>query len=93
MTDAKVNTGDRYMMVNIEYHEALKQQNADLVAALDVFFKVVVVEGQEYRPGLPLCAGCEELTIARGFECFYKRQTTECKYPDLLQKAALAKEE
>lgn len=32
MSDAKENTGERYMMVNMEYHEALKQQIADLVA-------------------------------------------------------------
>ena len=68
----------------------LQQQNAELVKALEVFFKVVVVDEQDYRPGLPLCAGCPHLTIARGWECFYKPHTTECKYPDLLQKAALA---
>jgi hypothetical protein len=78
------------------YADELEKQNADLMAALDVFFKVVVVDGQEYKPGLSLCAGCEELTIARGWECFYKPLTTECKYPDELQstdKRAKIKEE
>lgn len=58
-----------------------------LMEALDIFFKVIVVDGEQYRPGYPLCAGCPELTIARGWECFYKPQTTECKYPDQLLKA------
>lgn len=69
----------------------LDAKNAALVEALEVFFKVVIVDGKQYRPGYPLCAGCDELTIARGWECFYKPQTTECKYPDSLKKAALAK--
>ena len=43
MSDAKVNTGECYMMVNMEYHEALKQQNADLVEAL----KACVAEIQD----------------------------------------------
>lgn len=47
-------------------------------------FKVVVIDGVEYTPGYPLCSGCDELTIARGWECFYDRETTECKYPDSL---------
>ena len=77
--------------------ERLEKKNAALVElllskaeALEVFFKVVVVDGKQYRPGYPLCAGCEELTIARGMECFYKKQTPECKYPDEIIKEALA---
>ena len=67
---------------HVNYTRRLEQQNASLVEALDVFFKVIVVDGEQYRPGYPLCEGCDELTIARGWECFYKPHTTECKYPD-----------
>ena len=70
--------------------ERLERENSALVVALDVFFKVVVVDGKQYRPGYPFCEGCDELTIARGWECFYKIQTTECKYPDSLKAKALA---
>ena len=70
---------------------SLQAQNAELLDALEVFFKVVVVDDGEYKPGLPLCAGCDELTIARGWECFYKPHTTECKYPEELMKAAKVK--
>ena len=66
----------------------LKATVERLTAALDVFFKVVVVDEQEYKPCLDLCAGCEELTIARGWECFYKPLTTECKYPDEIRDTA-----
>jgi hypothetical protein len=58
---------------------------AELEASLDAFFKVVVIDDKQYVPGHPLCAGCEELTLARGWECYYKPHTTECKYPDELQ--------
>ena len=50
-------------------------------------FKIVVIDGIEYRPGFPLCAGCPELTVARGWECYYKRNTQECKFPEELKRA------
>ena len=67
--------------------EILEEENRILRATLGVFFKVIVVDGKQYCPGHPLCAGCEHLTVARGWECYYKPQTVECAYPDDLRKA------
>lgn len=66
----------------------LEQENKKLKEVLDVFFKVVVVNGKQYRPGYPLCSGCPNLTIARGWECWYKPHTTECEYPEELEFSA-----
>ena len=55
---------------------------------LEVFFKVVLINGNQYRPSLELCGGCPHLTAARGWECYYKRQTTECAYPTELEERA-----
>jgi len=43
--------------------------------------KKVVISGEEYKPGYPVCQGCENLTVADGWECFYKPDTIFCEYP------------
>lgn len=69
--------------------EELGIENKQLKDTLNVFFKVVIVNGKQYMPGYPLCAGCPNLIIGRGWECWYRRHTTECEYPDELVLAAL----
>ena len=60
----------------------LQLEIQQLEYTLRTFKKIVVIDGMEYMPGYPLCQGCDELTLARGWECYYKRTTTECKYPE-----------
>ena len=64
---------------------ALQAENERLRETLNEFFKVVIVNGKTYRPGIELCSGCPHITISRGWECFYKRDTTECAYPEKMK--------
>ena len=75
--------------MNDKLQDVLKEENRILKATLGVFFKVIVVDDKQYRPGRPLCAGCEHLTVARGWECYYKPLTVECAYPDSLKTETL----
>jgi len=59
-----------------------QKENDRLRETLDKFFKVVEIAGKQYRPSIKACGGCPHITIARGWECYYKRDTTECAYPD-----------
>ena len=68
--------------------EQLQKENEQLKENLEVFFKVVEVNGKQYRPSQKLCGGCPHITIARGWECYYKRHTPECEYPQELERAA-----
>ena len=72
------------MMNKFEQFETLQKKINELESTLKVFFKVIVVNGKQYKPGFELCGGCEMLTAARGFECYFERTTTNCKYPDKL---------
>ena len=61
-------------------------------------FKTVIIQSNisgewkeyEIEPGQPHCGGCPELCIARGWECYYERDTQECKYPDQMLRKWLA---
>ena len=68
--------------------DPLHQENEQLKKNLEVFFKVVEVNGKQYRPSQSLCGGCPHITVARGWECYYKRHTTECESPQELERAA-----
>ena len=49
--------------------------------------------GLKFTPGYPLCQGCENLTVASGWECFFKKDTEECEYPDDMFKRLITKSE
>ena len=68
--------------------DQLQRENELYRYTLEQFFKVVEVNGKQYRPSQKLCGGCPHITIARGWECYYKRHTTECEYPQKLERAA-----
>ncbi len=69
--------------------EVLEEENRILKATLGVFFKVIVVDGKQYRPSIGLCRGCEHITMARGWECYFKPMTIECEYPDDIRAQAV----
>ena len=59
----------------------LQAENEKLRKTLNDFFKVIEIGGKQYSPSIKACGGCPHITIARGWECYYKRDTTECEYP------------
>lgn len=66
-------------MQELEIRDA---QIKEFKRVLKVFFKTVEVGGKQYKPNIKRCAGCPHITMARGWECFFDRYSTTCRYPD-----------